>query len=43
MHFWFNGSFFSGDDWNILEEEVKTDQMAQSSPLHLTTFLSAHL
>jgi hypothetical protein len=38
MHFLvLNGSFFSGDDRDILKEEVKT-QMAQSSPLNPTIF-----
>jgi hypothetical protein len=28
-----NGSFFSGDEQDILKDEVKTYQMEQSSPL----------
>jgi hypothetical protein len=42
--FWLNGSFFSGDDWDVLEEEAKTYLMTQSSHLDLTiSFSTAHL
>jgi hypothetical protein len=41
--FWLHASFFSGDDWGILKEEVKTYQMAQSSLLNSTiVYSSAH-
>jgi hypothetical protein len=33
---WLNGLFFSGDDRDILKEEVTTYIMAQSSPLNST-------
>jgi hypothetical protein len=37
--FWLNGSFFSGDDQDILKEEGKTYLTAQSSPLNSTIYL----
>jgi hypothetical protein len=35
---WLNGSFFSGDDWNIVKQEVNTYLMTQSLPLNLMIF-----
>jgi hypothetical protein len=36
MHFWLNGSFFSGDDQDLLKEEIKTYLMPPCSPLNWT-------
>jgi hypothetical protein len=41
---WLDGSFFSGDDWNFLKEEVKTYLIVQRPLLNLAIFsTSAHL
>jgi hypothetical protein len=39
--FWPNNSFFSGDDWDVPKEEVKTYLMEHSSPLNLTILFSS--